>query len=295
MHNLALAMHHLGNKVTGSDDEIFEPSKSRLAKYGLLPEKMGWSAKRITKDLDAIILGMHARANNPELQRAVKLGLKVYSYPEFIYEQSKDKTRVVIAGSHGKTTITSMILHVLKKLDKDFDYLVGAQIEGFETMVRLSDAPIIVLEGDEYLSSPIDRRPKFHLYDPQIALISGIAWDHVNVFPTWENYKEQFAKFIDDLKPQSQLVYCTADDTLSRMVGKRNSRIHKHPYETPENKIKDGRTTIIDGEKQYAISVFGDHNLQNMNGARIVCEQLGIKKDSFYEAISDFTGASRRL
>ncbi len=295
MHNLALAMHHLGNKVTGSDDEIFEPSKSRLAKYGLLPEKICWSAKRITKDLDAIILGMHARANNPELQRAVKLGLKVYSYPEFIYEQSKDKTRVVIAGSHGKTTITSMILHVLKKLDKDFDYLVGAQIEGFETMVRLSDAPIIVLEGDEYLSSPIDRRPKFHLYDPQIALISGIAWDHVNVFPTWENYKEQFAKFIDDLKPQSQLVYCTADDTLSRMVGKRNSRIHKHPYETPENKIKDGRTTIIDGEKQYAISVFGDHNLQNMNGARIVCEQLGIQKDSFYEAISDFTGASRRL
>ena len=295
MHNLALAMHHLGNKVTGSDDEIFEPSKSRLAKYGLLPEKMGWSAKRITKDLDAIILGMHARANNPELQRAVKLGLKVYSYPEFIYEQSKDKTRVVIAGSHGKTTITSMILHVLKKLDKDFDYLVGAQIEGFETMVRLSDAPIIVLEGDEYLSSPIDRRPKFHLYQPNIAVISGIAWDHVNVFPTWENYKEQFAKFIDDLKPQSQLVYCTADDTLSRMVGKRNSRIHKHPYETPENKIKDGRTTIIDGEKQYAISVFGDHNLQNMNGARIVCEQLGIKKDSFYEAISDFTGASRRL
>ncbi len=295
MHNLALAMHHLGNTVTGSDDEIFEPSKGRLAKFALLPEKIGWDAKRITKKLDAVILGMHARENNPELKRALKLGLKVYSYPEFINEQSKEKTRVVIAGSHGKTTITSMILHVLKKLDRDFDYLVGAQIEGFETMVKLSDAPIIVLEGDEYLSSPIDRRPKFHLYDPQISLISGIAWDHVNVFPTWENYKEQFAKFIDNLKPQSSLVYCTADLTLSKMAGLHNSRIHKHPYETLENEINNGKTTIIDGDKRYAISVFGDHNLQNMNGARLVCEQLGVDKDTFYQSIADFTGASRRL
>lgn len=295
MHNLALAMHHLGHQVTGSDDEIFEPSKGRLAKFGLLPTQMGWDEDRIAEDLDAIILGMHAREDNPELKKALQMGVKVYSYPEFIYEQSKDKTRVVIAGSHGKTTITSMILRVLKKLNRDFDYLVGAQIEGFETMVRLSDAPVIILEGDEYLSSPIDRRPKFHLYDPHIALISGIAWDHINVFPTWDNYKAQFSKFIDDLNPGSHLVYCSADETLAAMAQAHNTRIHKHPYQTPDNEIANGQTTILDEGNHFPISVFGNHNLQNMNGARLVCEQLGINKETFYHAIGDFTGASRRL
>lgn len=294
MHNLALAMHQTGHAVTGSDDEIFEPSKGRLATAGLLPETMGWNPDRLTNTIDAVILGMHARIDNPELLKAQEMGLRVYSYPEFIYERSLDKTRVVIAGSHGKTTITSMILHVLKKLDRDFDYLVGAQIEGFDTMVRLSDAPIIILEGDEYLSSPIDRRPKFHLYHPQIALISGIAWDHINVFPTWEIYKEQFSLFIDNLEAGSHLAYCSADETLSEMTIKHGGEVHAHAYETPPHKIENGRTIILD-DGEYAISVFGDHNLQNMNGARIVCESLGIDKALFYNTISDFTGASRRL
>jgi UDP-N-acetylmuramate: L-alanyl-gamma-D-glutamyl-meso-diaminopimelate ligase len=295
MHNLALAMHQLGHQVSGSDDEIFEPSKIRLQKAGLLPQTMGWEAHRITSDLDAIILGMHARIDNPELVRAQELGLKVYSYPEFIYEQSKEKTRVVIAGSHGKTTITSMILHVLKRLNRDFDYLVGAQIEGFETMVRLSKAPVIVLEGDEYLSSPIDRRPKFHLYHPQIALISGIAWDHINVFPTWENYKEQFSKFIDDLQKGSALVYCHNDSVLAEMVNASENQISKLPYSTPKNRIEEGRTIIEMDRGDHPISVFGDHNLQNLNGARLICEQLGISASQFLDAIADFTGASRRL
>jgi UDP-N-acetylmuramate: L-alanyl-gamma-D-glutamyl-meso-diaminopimelate ligase len=295
MHNLALAMHQLGHQVTGSDDEIFEPSKGRLAKAGLLPSKMGWDADRITTDLDAIILGMHARKDNPELVKALETGLRVYSYPEFIFEQSTQKTRVVIAGSHGKTTITSMILHVLKKLDRDFDYLVGAQIEGFETMVRLSDAPVIVLEGDEYLSSPIDRRPKFHLYHPQIALISGIAWDHINVFPTWENYKEQFSLFINSLEKGAKLIYCKKDEVLNKMVGDSSNEIERIGYQTPEHRIENGKTILSFDGKEFRISVFGDHNLQNMSGAQLVCAQLGIERDTFYKAIADFTGASRRL
>ncbi|MCB0410037.1 MAG: peptidoglycan synthetase, partial [Flavobacteriales bacterium] len=211
MHNLAIALHKKGFKVTGSDDEIFEPSKSRIAKYGLLPEQFGWFPEKISKDLDAIILGMHARADNPELLKAQEMGVKVYSYPEYIYEQSKNKTRVVIGGSHGKTSITSMILHVLGKLNIDFDYMVGAQLKGFDTMVKITDAKLIILEGDEYLSSPIDRRPKFHLYHPNIALISGIAWDHINVFPTFENYVEQFSTFVSLIEKNGALIYCKAD------------------------------------------------------------------------------------
>ncbi|MEZ4722444.1 MAG: Mur ligase family protein [Flavobacteriales bacterium] len=295
MHNLALAMHELGHHVTGSDDEIFEPSRTRLASKGLLPVEMGWYANKIHAGLDAIILGMHARIDNPELVRAQELGVKVYSYPEFIYEQSKDKTRVVIAGSHGKTTITSMILHVLKKLGRDFDYLVGAQIQGFETMVRLSKAPVIVLEGDEYLSSPIDRRPKFHLYHPQIALISGIAWDHINVFPTWENYREQFSKFMDDMASGDSLIYCQADQTLNEMANAKAKHLNRLPYSTPEHEITNGQTIVHFEGATFPISVFGDHNLQNMNGARLVCQQLGIDAKTFFESIADFTGASRRL
>ena len=218
MHNLALALHHKGYEVSGSDDEVFEPSKSRLAKYGLLPEEIGWHPERITKDLDAVILGMHARIDNPELAKAKELGLKIYSYPEYIYQQTKDKTRVVIGGSHGKTTITAMVLHVLDKAGVDSDYMVGAQLEGFDTMVKLTkEAKIAVLEGDEYLSSPIDRRPKFHLYKPNIALLSGIAWDHVNVFPTFENYVEQFSMFVDLIKKGGKLIYCIDDDEVKKV------------------------------------------------------------------------------
>ena len=218
MHNLAIALHKKGYKVTGSDDEIFEPSKSRLAKHGLLPKTEGWKEENIHTDLDAVILGMHARNDNPELIKAKALGLKIYSYPEYIYEQSKNKTRVVIGGSHGKTSITAMVLHVLQKINVDADYMVGAQLEGFETMVKITDAPIIILEGDEYLSSPIDRRPKFHLYQPNIALLSGIAWDHINVFPTFENYVEQFKIFIDLIEENGFLAYCENDKILKELA-----------------------------------------------------------------------------
>lgn len=295
MHNLAIALKQNGHRVTGSDDQIFEPSKSRLDSHGLLPAEEGWYAEKITDELDAIILGMHAREDNPELLKAQEIGVKVYSYPEFIYEQSKDKTRVVIAGSHGKTTITSMILHVLKKLGRDFDYLVGAQIQGFDTMVRLSDAPVIVLEGDEYLSSPIDRRPKFHWYHPQVALISGIAWDHINVFPTWENYLDQFRIFINDLEDGSKLVYCEADEHLNALVKDNSGSLEEYPYATPEHTIREGKTYLVEEGQEYPLSIFGEHNLQNMNGARLVCQQLGISAEQFNECIADFTGASRRL
>lgn len=294
MHNLAIALKQNGNQVSGSDDQIFDPSKGRLEKHGLLPKKMGWYPEQITAELDAIILGMHARPENPELLRAQEIGVKVYSYPEFIFEQAKEKTRVVIAGSHGKTTITSMILHVLKNLNKDFDYLVGAQIEGFETMVKLSSAPIIVLEGDEYLSSPIDRRPKFHLYHPQIALISGIAWDHINVFPTWENYLDQFQIFIGQLK-DGELVFCENDIHLNELVLKAQPELKKTAYTTPVYSITDGVTSVsIDGT-EYQLHIFGEHNLQNMNGALNVCLKIGISTAQFMEAIVDFTGAARRL
>lgn len=294
MHNLAIALKKNGHQVTGSDDQIFEPSRSRLASHGLLPAEEGWHPARL-EGADAVILGMHARKDNPELQKALELGIKVYSYPEFIYEESRNKTRVVVAGSHGKTTITSMILHVLKKLDMDFDYLVGAQIRGFETMVRLSDAPIIVLEGDEYLSSPIDPRPKFHLYHPQIALISGIAWDHINVFPTWDSYVEQFASFIERLEEGSRLIFCEQDEALDALVKKTPNKCVKIPYHTPPYIIREGRSYLAGEGREYPLSVFGEHNLQNLAGARAVCLALGIPEQSFNEAIIDFTGASRRL
>ena len=295
MHNLAIALKDNGHVVSGSDDQIFEPSRSRLEKKGLFPPSMGWNASRVSSEIDAIILGMHARKDNPELIKAQELGLSIYSYPEFIYQQSLKKQRIIIAGSHGKTTITSMILHVLKKLNFEFDYLVGAQIDGFETMVRLSDAPIIVLEGDEYLSSPIDRRPKFHLYDPHIALISGIAWDHINVFPTFENYLEQFEIFIDQMKTESVLTYFLADETLDATVNKYGQHLDLRPYQTPQYEIQDGKSFIMRGSKRTAVSVFGDHNLQNLNGAMMICKAIGIVEDDFYFAIKDFKGATRRL
>lgn len=296
MHNLAIALKKKGFYVTGSDDEIFEPSKDRLKKHNILPKEFGWFPEKISTDLDAIILGMHAREDNPELLKAKELGVKVYSYPEYIYEQSKDKIRVVIGGSHGKTSITSMILHVLGKLNMKFDYLVGAQLEGFDTMTQITDAPIIILEGDEYLSSPIDRRPKFHLYHPNIALISGIAWDHINVFPTFENYVEQFAEFIKLIEKDGVLIYCKADAEVNKIaLTTSNPDIDRIAYQTPENEIKNGVTSLLMHGNKIPLQIFGDHNLQNLNGARLICNQLKISDEQFFEAIQDFKGAAKRL
>jgi UDP-N-acetylmuramate: L-alanyl-gamma-D-glutamyl-meso-diaminopimelate ligase len=296
MHNLAIALHKKGFKVTGSDDVLFEPSVSRLARYDILPAENGWYPEKITADLDAIILGMHARIDNPELLKAQELGIKVYSYPEYIYEQSKDKQRVVIGGSHGKTTITSMILHALQAAGKDFDYLVGAQLEGFETMVKLTkEAPIIVIEGDEYLASPIDRRPKFHLYKANIGVISGIAWDHINVFPTFQSYVDQFKIFIETIQPGGTLIYSENDVVLSEVVTDDESQVSKQPYGLPEYSIENGVTTILSDGEKYPLEVFGDHNLLNMQAARLVCEGLGISKADFYKYITTFKGAARRL
>jgi len=296
MHNMAVALHKKGFEITGSDDVLFEPSISRLAKYDLLPEKEGWYPEKITKDIDAVILGMHARADNPELLKAQELGIKIYSYPEYIYEHSKNKLRVVIGGSHGKTTITSMILHVLKSAGKDFDYLVGAQLEGFDTMVKLTDeAPVIVIEGDEYLSSAIDRRPKFHLYKANIGIISGIAWDHINVFPTFENYIDQFRLFIETIEPGGKLIYCETDNILTKVVAEDKSKVEKLSYGLPAHNIKYGVTNIISGSKEHPLQVFGEHNLLNLEAARLVCGNLGIKSEEFYSYISSFKGAARRL
>lgn len=296
MHNLAISLCKKGYEVTGSDDEIFEPSKTRLEKYGILPKNIGWDTNKITDDLDAIILGMHAKNDNPELIKARELNLKIYSYPEYLFEQTKNKTRVVIGGSHGKTTITSMIMHVLKFHNKQFDYMVGAQIEGFETMASLSnDAPVAIFEGDEYLSSPIDPRPKFHLYKPNIALISGIAWDHMNVFPTFENYKEQFSIFIDKIEENGSLYYCQYDDNLKEIVRRSKKAIEKIGYGTHAYTKRNNQTFLINLDKEIALQIFGEHNLQNISGAKLICNQLGITDDEFYEAISEFKGASKRL
>lgn len=296
MHNLAMALAKKGYQVTGSDDVLFEPSASRLAQYGLRPEKEGWYPEKITKDIDEVILGMHARVDNPELLKAQELGLKIYSYPEYIYEYSKNKLRIVIGGSHGKTTITSMILHVLKSAGKDFDYLVGAQLEGFDTMVKLSDeASVIVIEGDEYLSSAIDRRPKFHLYQANMGVISGIAWDHINVFPTFENYIDQFRLFVKTIRPGGKLIYSESDPEVKKVAEEDQSDLKKIPYNLPAYNIKYGITNIIVDGKEYPLQVFGEHNLLNMEAARLVCQSLGVQSEDFYTYIGTFKGAARRL
>lgn len=296
MHNLALALHHKGYHVTGSDDAIFEPSKSRLEKKGLLPTELGWFPEKITQDIEAVILGMHAKADNPELLKATALGLKIYSYPEFLYEQSKNKTRVVIGGSHGKTTITSMILHVMHYHNIEVDYMVGAQLEGFDTMVHLTEKnDFIVLEGDEYLSSPIDRRPKFHLYQPNIALLSGIAWDHINVFPTFDNYVEQFRIFTNQITNGGILIYNEEDQTVKNVAESANNPIRKIPYQTPSYAVENGTTLLETPEGPMPIEVFGAHNLNNLAGAKWVCQCMGVDQAEFYEAIASFKGASKRL
>jgi UDP-N-acetylmuramate: L-alanyl-gamma-D-glutamyl-meso-diaminopimelate ligase len=296
MHNLAIALHNKGYKVSGSDDEIFEPSKSRLGKLGLLPATEGWNEGRITSDLDAVILGMHAKADNPELLRAKEMGLKIYSYPEYLYEQSKDKKRIVIGGSHGKTSITAMILHVLQMAGMDCDYMVGAQLEGFDVMVRLSSkAKIMIFEGDEYLTSPIDKRPKFHLYKPDIALISGIAWDHINVFPTFENYIEQFREFIRLIIAGGTLIYCEDDETLKTISRDSRNDIRIIPYTAPQYSVSDGITSLLRNGKSWPLKIFGRHNMMNLNGAMLVCRELGITDEQFLQSIQSFRGASKRL
>ncbi len=294
MHNMAIALKLKGFEVTGSDDKIFDPSKSRLEKYGILPVKLGWDENRITKDLDAIILGMHAREDNPELRRAQELGLKIYSFPEYMFEMSKDKQRVVIGGSHGKTSITSMILHVLNELEIENDYLVGAQLEGFECMVKTSDAPIAVFEGDEYLSSPIDRRPKFHLYKPHLAVLSGIAWDHINVFPSFDMYVNQFRIFISQVEKGGKLFYCNEDDEINKLA-KENFETELIPYTTHPHRIENGITYLIHENKEYEIQIFGKHNLQNLSAAMHICSELGVERGQFYKAIQGFKGAAKRL
>lgn len=296
MHNLAIALKDKGYQVTGSDDAIFEPSRSRLENKGILPETTGWFPEKITSDTDAVILGMHAHHDNPELAKAKELGLKIYSYPEFLYEQSKDKTRVVIAGSHGKTTITSMILHVLNFHQKDVDFMVGAQLEGFDCMVKLTqDNDFMVLEGDEYLSSPIDLRSKFLLYQPNIALLSGIAWDHINVFKTFDDYTEQFRKFVASITAGGVLVYNEEDPEVVKVVEEAENYFRKIPYRTPEYEIVNGKVHLKTEMGDVPLSVFGAHNLLNMEGARHICHTLGIMDEDFYEAIMSFTGASKRL
>ena len=297
MHNMALALNEKGFIVSGSDDEINEPSKSRLLKFNLLPKEIGWFPEKITKDISAVILGMHARADNPELIKAKELGLKIYSYPEYIYESTKDKTRIVIGGSHGKTTITAMILHVMHYHHIETDFLVGAQLTGFETMVNLTKtSKYAVIEGDEYLASPIDRRPKFHLYKPNIAVLSGIAWDHINVFPTFENYIEQFKIFINLIEPNGNLIYCSNDKVLEDVCSSSsNTKISKWPYSIPNHEIINGLTYLIDNDIKYPLQIFGNHNLMNLTAAKLACNQMGINNQLFYEAIQSFTGAAKRL
>ena len=296
MHNLAIALYRKGYKVTGSDDEIFDPARARLDSYGLLPEKFGWFPEKLDHNIDSIILGMHARGDNPELAKAKELGLKIYSYPEFLYEQSNDKLRVVIGGSHGKTSITAMILHVLHHCQVDTDYMVGAKLEGFDVMVRLTEeAKVMVFEGDEYLTSALDLRPKFHLYKPDIALVSGIAWDHMNVFPTFENYIEQFRIFMKMIPDSGALIYCNEDPEVKKAAESVQGNMTRLPYGVPKNTVSDGKTILHATEGDFPLMIFGKHNLMNLEGARLVCNQLNISNSDFYNAISSFKGASNRL
>lgn len=295
MHNLAIALHRKGYDVTGSDDEIFEPSRTRLEREGILPEELGWHPEKLNDSYDAVILGMHARIDNPELIRAQEIGLKIYSYPEYLYEQSKDKIRIVIGGSHGKTTITSMVLHVMKDAGIDTDFMVGAQLEGFDVMVRLSDtAKYMVIEGDEYLTSPIDRIPKFHKYHPHIAVISGIGWDHVNVFPTFDSYLEQFRIFINTIENNGCLIFDNTDAEARRLA--ESSKVTHlgygiHPYHS-----NDGKTFLsLDNGDEVEVRIFGEHNMKNINAARLVLNRIGVTDEQFYNSIKSFKGAARRL
>ncbi len=296
MHNLALALHKKGYHITGSDDEIFEPSKSRLRQAGLLPDNWGWFPEKITPRLDAVILGMHAREDNPELQKARELGLKIFSYPEYLYEQTKNKKRVIVGGSHGKTTTTSIIMHVLKNCQIEFDYMAGALLEGFDTMVHLSDkSKIAVFEGDEFLSSPIDKRPKFHHYHPDIAILTGIAWDHMNVFPTFENYVEQFALFVEKITPGGAFIYFEPDENIRHIIQRVPSSVKQLPYHTFPHFTEQGITYLDTPQKAVSLRIFGKHNLQNIAAAYLACKELGINDADFFQSIASYNGAAKRL
>lgn len=295
MHSLAIALKHAGYNISGSDDQIYDPSKSNLIKHGILSANEGWNTGRIHDGLDAVILGMHARKDNSELQKALKLGLKIYSAPEYIYDQSQDKQRIVIGGSHGKSTITAIIMHVLKYFGREFDFALGAQVEGFENMVKITDAPIIIIEGDEYLSSPLDDTPKFLNYKHHIGLISGISWDHINVFPSEEEYVKQFELFADSTPKGGTLVYCEEDPMASVIGLKDRPDVHLFDYKTHPFVIEDGITYLLDGEERIPIKLFGRHNLQNISGAMKVLYRLNISKGDIYLAIQSFKGTSKRL
>jgi UDP-N-acetylmuramate: L-alanyl-gamma-D-glutamyl-meso-diaminopimelate ligase len=296
MHQLAIALKRKGYQVTGSDDEIFEPARTNLQKEGILPPDEGWFPDKINTSLDAVILGMHAKADNPELLRAKELKLPIYSFPEYIFKESGDKTRVVVGGSHGKTTTTSMIMHVLKQVGKEFDYLVGARLQGFDQSVIITNAPIIVCEGDEYPASIVEKRPKFHFLFPHIAVITGIAWDHINVFPTFENYLDQFKIFIDKIETGGHLIYNDTDAILKELVETHaRTDIHYHPYNVPQHTITEGQTKVVIEGEEADLNVFGNHNLLNMHAAWLVVKQLGVSASKFVKAISSFTGAAKRL
>ena len=296
MHQLAIALHRKGYKITGSDDEIFEPARTNLQDEGILPEKIGWRPENINKNLNAIILGMHAKEDNPELQRAKEIGLPVYSFPEYIFKESGNKTRVVVGGSHGKTTTTSMIMHVMREANKSFDYLVGARLQGFDQSVNITDASVIICEGDEYPASTIEKRPKFHFLFPHIAVLTGIAWDHINVFPTFDNYLEQFTIFIQKIEKGGHLIYNETDPVLKKLVeDNKRSDVHYHPYSVPVHNIKNGVTTVTIEKATTSLKVFGAHNLLNLQAAWLVCHELGIDATTFTKAISYFTGAAKRL
>ncbi|MEO1411017.1 MAG: Mur ligase family protein [Bacteroidota bacterium] len=295
MHNLAIALHCNHHTVTGSDDEIYDPARSRLLTQGLLPPQLGWHPDRIHPGLDLVILGMHARPDNPELARARDLGIRICSYPEFLYERARHQRRLVVAGSHGKTTTTAMILHALSEGGSVFDYLVGAQLEGFDNMVQLSEAPLIVIEGDEYLSSPIDRRPKFLHYRPHLAIITGIAWDHINVFPSFEAYVEQFALFLESVEPDGEVFYYAHDEVLQAVVANYSGSARLTAYEAPPARIRNGQTFLNIGGEELGLQIFGQHNLENLRAAALVCGALGMSEKDFYAAIRSFPGAAKRM
>jgi UDP-N-acetylmuramate: L-alanyl-gamma-D-glutamyl-meso-diaminopimelate ligase len=295
MHQLAIALKKQGYTVTGSDDEIFEPARTNLETLGLLPPTMGWHPEKLHAGLDAVILGMHAKGDNPELLKAKELKLAIYSFPEYIYQESKDKTRVVVGGSHGKTTTTSMIMHVLKSAGSSFDWLVGARLEGFDQSVNITDAPVIICEGDEYPASAIEKRPKFHFLFPHIAILTGIAWDHINVFPTWEIYLEQFRIFIGMIEPGGLLIYNETDPVLKQLVDEHPSQVRKIGYSIPAHDIENGTTVVILEGQKGTLKVFGDHNLLNLQAAFLACKELGINASDFIKGIASFTGAAKRL
>lgn len=296
MHQLAIALKHKNYQVTGSDDEIFEPAASNLKHEGLMPPKMGWAPELITSDIEAVILGMHAKDDNPELIKARELGLKIYSFPEYIFKESEHKKRVAVGGSHGKTSTTAMIMHVLRHSKMDFDYLVGARLEGFEQSVKITDAPVIICEADEYPASAIEKRPKFHFLSPHIAVITGIAWDHINVFPTFDFYLLQFKIFIEKIEKGGVLIYNETDEVLKNLVNSNKRNDLKYiEYNLPTYFIENGITSVVIGDKKTALKFFGNHNLLNLQAAYNVCKELGINDTAFGAAIADFTGASKRL